>query len=205
MVVWHYRLNGQEFEQALGDGEGQGSLESRLSAVHEVAKGLTQLSKWTTDIMILAICRFKTVAKLKRFKDSDWHNCWCCERNWPCINYWLLTWINPWTARRSNQLILKEIVLNIRWKDWCWSWNSITLATWCDELTLWKRLWCWERLKAGGEGDNWGWTTEVGWHHWLYGHEFEQALGAADGQGSLACCRSWGRKESDMTDWTKLN
>ena len=45
MVVWHYRLNGQEFEQALGDGEGQGSLESRLSAVHEVAKGLTQLSK----------------------------------------------------------------------------------------------------------------------------------------------------------------
>ena len=45
-------------------------------------------------------------------------------------------------------------VLNIHWKDWCWSWNSNTLATWCEELTHLKRPWCWERLKAGGEGDN---------------------------------------------------
>ena len=48
-------------------------------------------------------------------------------------------------------------VLNIHWKDWCWSWNSNTLATWCKELTHWKRPWCWETLKAGGEGDNRGW------------------------------------------------
>ena len=45
-------------------------------------------------------------------------------------------------------------VLNINWKDWCWSWNSNTLATWCEELTHWKRPWCWDRLKAGGEGDD---------------------------------------------------
>ena len=63
----------------------------------------------------------------------------------------------PWTARRSNQSILKESDLNIHWKDWCWSWNSNTLATWCEELTYWKRPWCWERLKAGGEGDGKGW------------------------------------------------
>ena len=46
----------------------------------------------------------------------------------------------PWTARRSNQSmpVLKS-VLNIHWKDWCWSWNSNTLATWCEELTHWKR------------------------------------------------------------------
>ena len=44
----------------------------------------------------------------------------------------------PWTARRSNQSILKEI-LNIHWKDWCWSWNSNTLATWCEWLTHLKR------------------------------------------------------------------
>ena len=43
-------------------------------------------------------------------------------------------------------------VLNIHWKDWCWSWDSNTLATWCEELTHLKRPWCWERLKAGGEG-----------------------------------------------------
>ena len=66
----------------------------------------------------------------------------------------------PWTARRSNQSILKEIVLSLHWKDWCWSWNSNTLATWCEELTHWKRPWCWERLKAGGEGDGRGWN---GW------------------------------------------
>ena len=43
------------------------------------------------------------------------------------------------------------------WKDWCWSWNSNTLVTWWEELTHWKRPWCWERLRAGGEGDDRGW------------------------------------------------
>ena len=46
------------------------------------------------------------------------------------------------------------------WKDWCWSWNSNTLATWCEELTHLKRPWCWARLRAGGEGDDRGWD---GW------------------------------------------
>ena len=47
-------------------------------------------------------------------------------------------------------------------------------------------------------------TTEdgmVGWHHWLSGHESEQTLGVADGQGRLGCCNPWGHKESDMTEW----
>ena len=47
------------------------------------------------------------------------------------------------------------------WKDWCWSWNSNTLTTWCEEPTHWKRLWCWERLMMEGEGDN------RGWHGWM--------------------------------------
>ena len=67
----------------------------------------------------------------------------------------------PWTARRSSQSILKaKSVLNIHWKDWWWSWNSNTLATWCEERTQWKRPWCWERLRAGREGDDRGWD---GW------------------------------------------
>ena len=66
----------------------------------------------------------------------------------------------PWTARRSNQSILKKWVLNIHWKDWCWSWNFNTLATWSEELTHWKRPWCWKILKAGREGDDRGW---YGW------------------------------------------
>ena len=50
--------------------------------------------------------------------------------------------------------------MNIHWKDWCWSWDSNALATWCEELTHWKRPWCWKRLKLGGEGDDRGWD---GW------------------------------------------
>ena len=67
---------------------------------------------------------------------------------------------SPWTARRSNQSILKAINPEYSLEDWCWSWNSNTLATRCKELTHWKRPWCWERLKAGGEGDDRGWD---GW------------------------------------------
>ena len=51
----------------------------------------------------------------------------------------------------------RRSVLGVHWKDWCWSWNSHTLATWCEKLTHWKRPWCWERLKAAGEGDDSGW------------------------------------------------
>ena len=43
----------------------------------------------------------------------------------------------------------------------------------------------------------------VGWHHWLNGHEFQQAPGVGDGKGSLVCCIPWGHKESDMTEWLK--
>ena len=46
----------------------------------------------------------------------------------------------------------------VHWKDWCWSWNSNTLATWCEDLTHLKRPWCWERLRAG-EGDDRGWDS----------------------------------------------
>ena len=83
--------------------------------------------------------------------------------------------------------------------DWCRSWTSKTLATWCKELTHWKSPWCWERLKAGGEGDDRGWE---GWTvSRLDGHEFEQAPGVGNGQGSLVCCSPWGGKEFDMTEW----
>ena len=62
-----------------------------------------------------------------------------------------------WIARRSNQSILKEISPEYSLEGLMLSWNSNTLATWCEELTHWKRPWCWEGLKAGGEGDDRGW------------------------------------------------
>ena len=54
----------------------------------------------------------------------------------------------------------RKSILNVHWSDWCWRWNSNTLATWCEELTHWKRPWFWERLKVGGEGEDRGWD---GW------------------------------------------
>ena len=97
----------------------------------------------------------------------------------------------------------RRSVLGVLWKDWCWSWNSNTLATWYKELTHLKRPWCWERLRAGEKG-----TTKdkmVGCYHLLNGHEFGWTLGVDDGQAGLACCASWVHKESDTTErlnWT---
>ena len=66
----------------------------------------------------------------------------------------------PWTARRCNQSILKEISPGCSLEGLMLSWNSNTLVTSCEELTHWKRPWCWEGLGAGGEGDDRGWD---GW------------------------------------------
>ena len=104
----------------------------------------------------------------------------------------------PWTARRSNQSILKEInlLMIIHWKDWCWSSN--TLATNMKSQLI---------EKDPDSGKDWrqeekGMTEDemVGWHHWLNGHDFGQALGDGEGQGSLACCSPWGHKELDTTE-----
>ena len=75
----------------------------------------------------------------------------------------------------------RKSLLNIHWKDWCWSWNSDNLTTWCEELTHWKRPWCWKILKARGEGDDrrwngwmasstqWTWVQASFWSWWWTG------------------------------------
>ena len=94
-------------------------------------------------------CESWTVKKAEH-RRTDAFELWCWRR--------LLR--VPWTARRSNVSILRKLVLNIHWKDWCWICNSSILATWCEELTHWKRLWCWKGLGVGEEGDDRGWD---GW------------------------------------------
>ena len=77
----------------------------------------------------------------------------------------------PWTARRSNQSILKRSVLGVHWKDWCWSWNSSILVTSWEVLTHWKRPWFWEGLGAGGEGDDRGcdgWMASLTRWAWVW-------------------------------------
>ena len=94
-------------------------------------------------------CETWTIKKTEH-RRTDAFELWCSRR--------LLR--VPWTVRKSNQSILKEINPEYSLEDWCWSWNSNTLASWWEELTHLKRPWCWERLKVGGEGDNRGWD---GW------------------------------------------
>ena len=83
--------------------------------------------------------------------ESDYKEIWV-PKNW-CF------WTVVLEKILESPLDFKQIqpVHPERNQSWCWSWNSNTLATWCKELTHWKRPSCWERLRAGGEGDDRGW------------------------------------------------
>ena len=103
----------------------------------------------------------------------------------------------PWTAGDQTSQPWRKSVLNILWKDWCWSFNP--LATWCKSWLIRKDPDVGKDWRQGEKG-----TTKdkmIDWHHWLNGHEFEQAPGDGEGQGSLVCCSPQGCNESNMTDW----
>ena len=77
----------------------------------------------------------------------------------------------PWTARRSNQSILKETSVEYSLEGLMLKLKLQYLATWCKELTHWKRLWCWERLKEWREGDDreWDdWKISPTWWTWVW-------------------------------------
>ena len=99
--------------------------------------------------VVMYECESWTIKKAEH-RIIDAFELWC----------WRRLWRIRWTARRSTSPSSRKSVLNIHWKDWCWSWNSNTLATWCEELTHLRRPWCWERWKVGGEGGDRGWD---GW------------------------------------------
>ena len=94
-------------------------------------------------------CESWTIMKAEHWR-IDAFELWCWRR--------LLR--VPWTVGRSTSPFWRRSALGFLWKEWCESWNSSTLVTSCKELTHWKRLWCWEGLGAGGEGDDRGWD---GW------------------------------------------
>ena len=105
----------------------------------------------------------------------------------------------PWTARKSNQSILKEIsheylLEGLRLKLKLQSFGYLIRRT--DSQ---KKTWCWERLKAGREGDDRGWDgwmeSPTGWT-WVWA-----SSGSFDGQGSPVCCSPWDGKELDTTEW----
>ena len=105
----------------------------------------------------------------------------------------------PWTARRSNQSILKEISPGS-------SLEGMVLKLKLQYFGhLMRRVDSLEKTDAGRDWrqEEKGTTEDemAGWHHRLDGHEFEWTLGVGSGQGGLACYNSWGHKESDTTEW----
>ena len=98
--------------------------------------------------VVMCGCESWTIKKAEHWR-IDAVELWCWRR--------LLR--VPWAARRSNQSILKEISLEYSLEELMLKLKLQNFATWCEELTHFKRPWCWERLKAGGEGDNRRWDS----------------------------------------------
>ena len=139
--------------------------------------------------VVMCRCESGAIKKAEHWR-IDAFELWCWKR--------LLR--VPWTARWSNQSILKEISPEY-WKDWCWSWSSNPLATWCEELTHWKRPWCCERLKAGEWFDR-------GWDGWMASLTQSTWVWASSGSwwwtGKPGVPQSLGSQRVSH-DWTELN
>ena len=122
--------------------------------------------------VVMYRCERWTIKKAEHWR-IDALNCGVREDSWECLGL---------QGDQSSQP-KRKLALNIHWKDWCWSWSSNTLATWCES---------WLTGKDPDAGKDWGHeekrVTEdevVGWHHWLDRYEFKQTLGDHEGQGSL--------------------
>ena len=114
-----------------------------------------------------------------------------CRKATPCDSWWECKLVQ--SLRRTAWRFLKKLKIELPYD----------LATSCEESTHWKRLWCWEGLGAGGEGDDrewdgwmasptrwaWAWVNSGSWW-WT-------------GRPGVLCFM--GLKESDMTDWTEVN
>ena len=139
-------------------------------------------------------CKSWTIKKTKHWRTDAFEL--CCWKRFLRV---------PWTVRRSNQSILKEISPEYSLELLLLKLKLNTLATWCEELTPLKIPWFWEDCRQEEKG-----MTEdemVAWHHRLNRYGFGWTPGVGDGQGGLAYCCSWGCKESDMTEqlnWTEL-
>ena len=165
------------------------NLDSILKSINITLPTKVCLVKAMVFPVVMYGCESWTIKKAECWR-IDAFELWCWRR--------LLR--VPWTAKRSNQSVLKEIS-----PEYSLEGLMLKLKLQCFGYLMW-------RTDSGSgkdpdPGKDWRQeekgTTEdemVVWHHWLDWHEFEQAPGIGDGQGSLACCSPWGLKELDMTE-----
>ena len=108
----------------------------------------------------------------------------------------------PWTARRSNQPILTEINPEYSLEGWMLTLKLQYFGHWCKESTHWKRPWCWDRFKAGGERDHRGWDGRVvSPTQWTWVWTSSRRWSRTE---KSRCCSPWGCKESQtcLSNWT---
>ena len=206
-VHWHYGSY-SVYQNILIDGDWSHEIKRRMLLGRKAMTNLDSRLKSRDITLPTKVCLVKAMVflvvmygyeswtiKKVEYQRIDAFELWCWRR--------LLR--VPWTARRSNQSILKEIRPEYSLEELMLKLKSNTLVTWRKELTHWKDPEAgkdWRQEEKGITEDE-----MVEWHHWLDGCEFEQAPGVGDGQGSLACCSPWGHKKLDITEslnWTEL-
>ena len=184
------------------DGDCSHEIKRRLLLGRKVMTNLDSILKsgditWPTKVHLVKAMVFPVVmygceswtVKKAEHRRIDAFELWCWRR--------LLR--VPWTARRSNQPILKETSPGCSLEGMMLKLKLQYFGYSCEELTHWKRLWCWEGLGAGGEGDDRGWD---GWMVSLTRWTWVWVNSGSwwwTGRG-LACCSSWGRKALDTTE-----
>ena len=132
-----------------------------------------------------------------------------CKKNWAPKNWCFWTVVLEETL--ESPLVYKEIKQVNPKGNQSWVFIGRTDAE-AEAPVLWPpnaKNWLIGKDPDAGKDQRQEETTEdemVGWHHWLDGPEFEQTLGADDGQGSLACCSPWvAKSQTQLSDWTELN
>ena len=128
------------------------------------------------------------------------------EESWALKNWCF--WIALLEKTLESPLDCKGIKLvhPIHWKDCCWSWNSSPLATWWEGLTHWKRPWCWERLKAGGEGDDRGWDGSMAsLTQWIWIWASYRSWWWTGKPGLLQSMGTTSIRHTEQLNWTETN